>query len=77
LGRGGDLSVGGFLIVSAGVMLAAIVTILINRYVKDKFLAMSIIFAIASIVLAVILILYILDKHSAKRKAQSMYPVER
>jgi len=76
LGRGGDLSVGGFLIVSAGVMLAAIVTILIDRCVKDKFLATSIIFAIASIVLAVVLILYILDKRSAQRKAQSIYFVE-
>jgi len=73
--RGVGLAVG-FPIVSTGVMLAAIVTILIDRYVKDKFLATSIIFAIASIVLAVVLILYILDKRSAQRKAQSIYFVE-
>jgi uncharacterized membrane protein YsdA (DUF1294 family) len=56
--------------------LAAMITILIDRYVKDKFLAISIIFAIASIVLAVVLILYILDKRSAQRKAQSIHFVE-
>jgi dipeptide/tripeptide permease len=58
------------------IMLAAIITILIDRYVEDKFLAMSIIFAIASVVLAVGLILYILYKRSAQRKAQSIYFVE-
>jgi hypothetical protein len=68
------LSVG--LLMKSMVMLAAIITILIDRYVKDKFLAMSIIFAIASIVLAVGLILYILDKRSAQRNAQSIYFVE-
>jgi hypothetical protein len=74
LERGIGLSVG-FLMKSM-VMLAAIITILIDRYVKDKFLAISIMFAIASIVLAVGLILYILDKRSAQRKAQSIYFVE-
>ena len=73
--RGVGLAVG-FPIVSAGVMLAAIVTILIDGYIKDKFLAMSIMFAIVSIVSAVVLILYILDKRSAKRKARSIYFVE-
>jgi dipeptide/tripeptide permease len=73
--RGIGLAVG-FPIVSMGVMLAAIITILIDRYVKDKFLAMSIKFAIASIGLAVTLMLYILDKRSAQRKAQSIYFVE-
>jgi F0F1-type ATP synthase assembly protein I len=64
-----------FLMISM-VMLAAMITILIDRYIKDKFLAISIIFAIASIVLAVGLILYMLDKRSAQRKAQSIYFVE-
>jgi amino acid permease len=73
--RGIGLAVG-FPIVSMGVMLAAIITILIDSYVKDKFLATSIISAIASIVLAVFLILYMLDKRSAQRKAQSIYFVE-
>jgi hypothetical protein len=76
LGRGGNLSAGGFPIVSMGVMLAASILILIDRYIKDKFLAISIVFAIASIVSAVCLILYILDKRSAQRKAQSIYFVE-
>ena len=66
----------GFAIASTGVMLAAAITILIDRYVKDKFLAISIMFAIVSIVFAVVLILYILDKRSAKRKARSIYFVE-
>jgi F0F1-type ATP synthase assembly protein I len=74
LGRGEGLSVG--LPMISMVMLAVMITILIDRYVKDKFLAISIIFAIASIVLAVGLILYILDKRSAQRKAQSIYFVE-
>jgi F0F1-type ATP synthase assembly protein I len=73
--RGIGLAVG-FPVISAGIMLAAIIIILIDRYIKDKFLATSIIFAIASIVLAVVLILYILDKRSAQRKAQSIYFVE-
>jgi hypothetical protein len=70
----GEISVAVLMI--SGVMLAAMITILIDRYVKDKFLAISIMFAIASIVLAVGLILYILDKRSAQRKAQSIYFVE-
>jgi F0F1-type ATP synthase assembly protein I len=60
----------------SGVMLAAMITILIDRYVKDEFLVISIKFAIASIGLAVTLILYILDKRSDQRKAQSIYFVE-
>jgi ABC-type polysaccharide/polyol phosphate export permease len=70
----GEISV--VVLMISGVMLAAIITILIDRYVKDKFLAISIISAIASIGLAVCLILYILDKRSAQRKAQSIYFVE-
>jgi dipeptide/tripeptide permease len=58
------------------VAMMAMITILIDRYVKDKFLAISTMFAIASIVLAVGLILHILDKRSAQRKAQSIYFVE-
>jgi hypothetical protein len=58
------------------VAMMAIIANLIDTYVKDKFLAMSIIFTIASIVLVVTLILYILDKRSAYRKAQSIYFVE-
>jgi dipeptide/tripeptide permease len=58
------------------VAMMAIIANLIDTYVKDKFLAMSIMFAIASIVLAVGLILYILYKRSAQRKAQSIYSVE-
>jgi hypothetical protein len=73
--RGIGLAVG-LPMISMGIMLAAITTILIDTYVKDKFLAISIIFAIASIILAVGLILYILDKRSAQRKAQSIYFVE-
>jgi dipeptide/tripeptide permease len=75
LERGIGLAVG-FPMISMGIMLAAIITILIDRYVEDKFLAISIIFAIASIVLAVGLILYMLDKRSAQRRAQSIYFVE-
>jgi drug/metabolite transporter (DMT)-like permease len=70
----GEISV--VVLMISGVMLAAMITILIDRYVKDEFLALSIIFAIASIVLAVGLILHILDKRSAQRKAQSIYFVE-
>jgi uncharacterized membrane protein YsdA (DUF1294 family) len=74
LGRGASFSVA-FLTISM-VMMMALIAILIDRYVKDEFLAISIIFAIASIGLAVGLILYILDKCSAQRKAQSIYFVE-
>jgi F0F1-type ATP synthase assembly protein I len=63
LERGASFSVA-FLMISV-VMMAAMIAILIDRYVKDEFLAISIIFAIASIGLAVGLILYILDKRSA------------
>jgi predicted lysophospholipase L1 biosynthesis ABC-type transport system permease subunit len=70
----GEISV--VVLMISGVMLAAMITILIDRYVKDKFLAISTMFAIASIVLAVGLILHILDKRSAQRKAQSIYFVE-
>jgi hypothetical protein len=73
--RGIGLAVG-LTMISMGIMLPAIIIILIDRYVNDKFLAMSIVFAIASIVSAVCLILYILDKRSAQRKAQSIYFVE-
>ena len=65
-----------FFIVINIIVTMAIIANLIDTYVKDKFLAMSILFAIASIVLAVGLILHILDKRSAKRKAQSIYFVE-
>jgi predicted lysophospholipase L1 biosynthesis ABC-type transport system permease subunit len=70
----GEISV--VVLMISGVMLAAMITILIDRYVKDEFLAISIMFAIASVVLAVGLILHILDKRSAQRKAQSIYFVE-
>jgi dipeptide/tripeptide permease len=58
------------------VAMAAVIANFIDTYIKDKFLAMSIIFAITSIVLAVGLIFYILYKRSAQRKAQSIYSVE-
>jgi hypothetical protein len=70
----GEISV--VVLMISGVMLAAMITILIDRYIKDKFLAMSIKFAIASIVLAVGLIFYMLNQRSAQRKAQSIYFVE-
>jgi uncharacterized membrane protein YgaE (UPF0421/DUF939 family) len=70
----GEISV--VVLMISGVMLAAMITILIDRYVKDEFLVISIKFAIASIGLAVTLILYILDKRSDQRKAQSIYFVE-
>jgi dipeptide/tripeptide permease len=56
------------------VAMMAMIANLIDTYIKDKFLAILIIFAIASIVLAVGLILYILYKRSAQRKAQSKPP---
>jgi len=74
LERGASFSI--LFIMIGMIALAFMITNLIDTYIKDKFLAISIIFAIASIVLAVALIIHILDKRSAQRKAQSIYFVE-